>query len=424
MYDGEEVSDRHIVPPSTRDRIESLDALRGLAVLAILLSNIVAFASPEMTALMTGQSLIRDAADGWIASLHTALVSGKPRAMLCLLFGVGLYLQFAKRRGDPLAWPGGYLKRSLWLAALGLAHYIAIWDGDILFLYGISAFVACFLVRMADRTLLTIALAGTAIMTVVCGFVGGLWPMIAEKFAQQDAVDIGDEVAVFASGAYGDQVLYRLQQLGELLSSAPFVLLEFVPLFLVGVILSRTGALARPSAHPRIRNACLAWGFGLGLPVNLIALIGMADGPPAGIRLFLEGPASSVLAVGYLMLAACAFEGARSGLLKRLLSPVGRFALTVYLSQSVLCTVFFYSWGLGYYDQLGRPQLLLVVLGVWAVNLMFAHLWARRFSLGPVEWLWRSLTESRRLPILKGRELIEAPPPAPAPAGSPPPWSF
>lgn len=393
-------------------------------MLAILLSNIVAFGSPEMTALMTGQSLVRDAADGWIASLHTAFLSGKPRAMLCILFGVGLYLQFAKRRADPMAWPGGYLKRSLWLGAIGLAHYIVIWDGDILFLYAVTAFAACFLVRLPDWTLMTIAIAASALLTAGCAFAGGHWPMIASEIAGKDVGGLYDEIAVFASGSYGDQVLYRLQQLGELLAMAPFTLLQFVPLFLVGVVLSRTGALARPSEHPRIRNACLAWGLGLGLPANLIALIGMADGPPVGIRLFLEGPASGLLGVGYLMLAACSFEGVRSGFLKGLLSPVGRYALTVYLSQSVLCTAFFYSWGGGFYDQLGRPQLLLVVLGVWTVNLAFAHVWARRFSLGPVEWLWRSLTESTRLPILRGRELVEAPPSPAAPAASPPPWSL
>lgn len=85
----------------------------------------------------------------------------------------------------------------------------------------------------------------------------------------------------------------------------------------------------------------------------------------------------------------------------RLLTAVGRMALTNYLMQTVLCTTFFYGYGLGWFGYLSRSQLLLVVAGVWALELAWSAPWLRVFQFGPAEWLWRWLTYLRRPPLLR-----------------------
>jgi uncharacterized protein len=414
-----------VVAPTIQRRIDSLDGLRALAVLAILLSNIAYFAGPEWSKLLLDLAP-GSAVDGWLESIHTAFVAGKPRSMLAILFGVGLYLQFAKRGQDRNLWPGGYLKRTLYLGLLGLLHFVFIWSGDILFFYAMVAFVACWMVRLETRKLLTVAGALMGLTALCCGVAGPLLAFIPMEVIGTDLYkSIDAEQAIFATGSYWDQLAYRVRFFGETLVAVPVYAIAMLPLFLVGIVLARSGVLAKPSAHPAIRNACLWGGLGVGLPLNLTALIGGPGGVNVGLVLVIEGVGGPMLGLGYLMLAAVAFEkGAPT--IARLLTPVGRMALTTYISQSLICTFIFYSWGLALFDQLGRAQLILIVFGIWVVNIAVAHLWLRYFAMGPVEWAWRSATESQTLPILRGRELDEPPPQPEAPpvaAEVPrPPW--
>lgn len=78
----------------------------------------------------------------------------------------------------------------------------------------------------------------------------------------------------------------------------------------------------------------------------------------------------------------------------RPLAAAGRMALTNYLAQSILMTSLFYGGrGLGLMGQVDRPMLWLIVIGVWALQLVWSPLWLRRFRMGPAEWGWRCLTQ-------------------------------
>jgi uncharacterized protein len=85
----------------------------------------------------------------------------------------------------------------------------------------------------------------------------------------------------------------------------------------------------------------------------------------------------------------------RSGIwtgFRRLLGLVGRTAFSNYIFQTLICTFIFYGYGLGLFGRVERWQQILVVLGVWMIQLVLTGLWMKRYRFGPVEWLWRSLT--------------------------------
>ena len=126
------------ISPTLKNRIESLDVLRGAAILGILLANIFAFAWPQLGEMM-GAGIPIPGMNDWVEGLRVALVTGKFRGLFCLLFGAGMYLQFTKleARGG---WPGTYIKRNLILMGIGLIHALLIWYGDILFMYSMIAF--------------------------------------------------------------------------------------------------------------------------------------------------------------------------------------------------------------------------------------------------------------------------------------------
>jgi uncharacterized protein len=84
------------------------------------------------------------------------------------------------------------------------------------------------------------------------------------------------------------------------------------------------------------------------------------------------------------------------------LAAIGRLALSNYLLQSLLCTTIFYGHGLGLFGRIERVGQLAIVISIWALQLVWSPLWLRYFVMGPVEWLWRSLTYWR-LPPLRRR---------------------
>ena len=85
--------------------------------------------------------------------------------------------------------------------------------------------------------------------------------------------------------------------------------------------------------------------------------------------------------------------------------PVGQMAFTNYLAQSLMCGLFFYGVGFGYFGKLQIYEMYYVVAAVWVIEIIWSHLWLRYFRFGPMEWLWRSLTYWKWQPIRKEKRL-------------------
>lgn len=415
-----------MIAPTVRDRSRTYDVARGFAVLGILLANIAAFSGPDFSRQMASISANAAGFDRVWEAIQTAFVSGKFRSTLAILFGVGIWLQYEKRVASGTAFYGGYLKRNLWLAIIGLLHGFLIWYGDILFIYSLTAFFACLMVGWSSTVLKAIigVLTGIAVLLAVLFTVLGM--MFAGGGQSAPPSDMGifaalfdpvRETQIYQLGTYTEQLALRAMQFGAMailfILIGPFLL----PLFLVGLLLAKSGALLHPSAHPTTRNWALGVGLGLGLPLNLaMGALAYARGAEQAM-VAVEVIGGPLLAVGYLMGIAVLLEKVRGGFLSNLLASVGRMSFSVYLLQSVIATAIFYSWGLGLFGKVDAAGQLAAVLFIWVAVASFAVLWQRKFALGPMEWLHRSLTEGRRLPLR--REAYDKPSPAPEPQSQP-----
>lgn len=381
-----------------QNRIGSLDALRGIAVLGILLANIMAFAVPSLESRQT-MSLPENSLDAWVEVVRQWLVTGKFRGMLAILFGIGLHMQFTKRSAAQ-SWPMGYVRRTLFLALIGFVHAVFIWYGDILFLYACTALVAMLFVKLPTNKIIP-WIAGFGIFAFFLGMglmflmnamptdgpsqLGPLEPYLGEQA----------EIETFARGSYFSQVALRLLLFVIAAMQIFLMLPSLLTLFLTGILLGRTGFLAKPSAHPQIKK----WGwicFAAGLFTNAVPMLSYALGSRYGWGYASEFSLSPILAFGYLTLGATIYE-MRPRLLA-LVEPVGKMALTSYLLQSLLCTFIFYSWGLGWFNRLSAIEMLLAVAVTWVIVIIFAHLWLSRYSIGPIEGVWRSWSERQKIP--------------------------
>lgn len=425
-------------PAYTTKRFPTMDVLRGIAILGILLANISAFSSPS-TAITARDVSLGPGTELFLA-LRDLFVSGKMRSMLAMLFGAGLYLQYAqamakyeasfqswpyRREGPPgwATWPGPYWRRTLWLAVLGAIHGIFIWYGDILFVYSLTAFITClFAHKLKDKVILWIASSVLAVYGL-----GSLALTALMAFSPQSNtpakfgvplldrfMSAAGETAIYQSASYLDQFLHRLVLFTLNQFLLVFILPASISLFLIGAMLARRGVFADPQAHMGDIKKLLAVGLGLGIPLNALPLVFMLAGSKIELVIFTETFSAPILALGVLAIILLAAQ--KLGPLTGVFQSVGKVALSCYLMQSLLATTIFYGWGFGQYGRLEWPGLLAVVAGIWVVNVVFAVAWTKKFSIGPVEWAWRSLAAGRAQPWVS-----RAPAPAPQPAGGPPP---
>lgn len=409
------------VAPTYANRINLLDFLRGFAILGILIANIPAFS----TAFFAKEVMMQMGGGTYVPSLHNALVemfvSGKFRGLLAMLFGAGLYLQYLKLSAAG-RWPKGYLKRTAILAGIGIVHAIFIWLGDILFTYSLVAFVGMWCVKLEDKKLAWI-IAGCGAMafliaagsTALMAFMSVSDSEVTKATAQGSAssfetwFSIETETRIYATGSYWEQTLHRLVVFFIMASSFIAMLPTLLGQFLFGIWLMRSGFLSRPASHPVLGRRLLLVGA-IGLILNAIPMLAWLTGSQIPTQIATELLFSPALAVGYLAIMTIFFQVV-PGALTRPIVNIGRTALSCYLLQSLICTFVFYSWGLGQFGNPPLSQQYGVVFAVWAANLAFANLWLWKLDIGPVEWVWRSLTIGRRVPWKK-MAVTEAAPPA------------
>lgn len=405
-------------PIAASERIEAMDVLRGFALLGILLMNIEAFVGPLAAALdgvnpaLTGVDRIVDAA-------IYILVQGKFYLLFSLLFGMGfgVMMQRAETRGS--AFSALYLRRTLALLAFGVVHLLLIWSGDILVAYALIALPLLLIFRSVPVGHLPYWALGLYALTLLMvagfsaiGILAQLEPTIAammqeelRKEGEKMARLIVAERAAYGSGSYAQAVVQRAWDAAVML---PYTLLlggQILAMFVLGAWFARSGAIAHPQGRPRL-YASLRW---VALPVGLgLMLVSFWMVPTvavdrmdltSGTAVLLAMTASPLMSFGYL---AWILRGTNSAARPSLrwLAPAGRMALTNYLGQSVICTLVFYGYGLGYFEQLPRAWQVPFVFALFALQVLASRWWLARFRYGPAEWVWRAITY-RRWPAMR-----------------------
>lgn len=344
-------------------RLEALDVLRGVAILGTFATNVWIFATPGGAAAWLSSGL-----DG---SGLVALSNGKFLALLTVLFGVGIEVQYrsATRRGRP--WPGRYPVRAAVLFAEGVLHYLLVFEFDVLMGYAITSLLVAHLVGRSDR-------AVRAWMTGVgTGYVALLLAGTALLVAAPD----GPDVAVSASTAsWPAQVAARVTGAGLYRIELPLIVASGTVLFLAGSRLMRAGVF--DGRGGRLRRRLMVVGA-VAVPVNVATA---AAGPDWFLLdRYLVPP---IVALGLLALVADLVLRFRGGPVRRALAGVGRTALSAYVLQNVLASVLCYDWGLGLAARLAgaRPGwVVLLWAGTSAVLVVAAAAWLRRFDRGPLE---------------------------------------
>jgi uncharacterized protein len=424
-------------PVAAGERIDSVDVLRGVALLGILVMNIPYFALPGLGADNPAASGGFSGPDFAAWAVAHAVFDSKMMAIFSMLFGAGLVLMGDRVEARGGSFRGLYYRRVVWLLVIGLVHAYFLWDGDILVSYALCGMLLYPFRRKSPRTLIVLGVLALSVAMLVSVAAGLSLGFVRDQAARAEArlatgrqptelqrrmravwKQVRDEVEPPPSQVAKDLETYRGSYLTVLRERAGNVLyMELVAfplwivwraggLMLIGMALMKRGVFSAQRST-RFYTLMTVAGYGLGLPIVIVGAVGLVAHRFETVYEYRVGGlfnyvGSVFVALGHVGAVMLVCKAGLATWLTRRLAAVGRMALSNYLAHSVICSLLFYGYGLGLYGGVSRAGLVPIVLAIWAVQLFVSPLWLHHFRFGPAEWLWRSLTYGTPQPMRLG----------------------
>jgi len=398
-------------PTNPFDRYPSLDILRGVAVLGILIMNIQSFSMPEAAYLNPSAFGDLTGLNKWTWMISHIFADQKFMTIFSILFGAGIILMSHRAEDSGRRPAVTHYKRIFWLFVIGMLHAYLIWHGDILVTYAVCGTIVFLFRKLNPLKLVVIGILLISVSSLLYLFFG--WSI---QFWPQDAIDntmlswkpaaelINREIAAFR-GSWLDQMPYRIKASLTFQTMVFFIFTGWrvSGLMLIGMALYKWGVLTANRSNKFYLFMFLI-GFTLGLPVVISGMISNINADFSLKYAMFTGSqfnywASIFISMGYIGLIMFLYQKMKKNLFFGSMADIGRTAFSNYILQSILCTFIFYGHGLGLFARIERKYQILFVLLVWFVQISLTELWVRLYKFGPVEWLWRSLIYGQRQPL-------------------------
>lgn len=383
-----------------KKRYVVLDALRGFALLGIILANF-----PEFSLWTFADSASHTPLDRVVRAFQYFFIDGKFYTLFSLLFGIGFSIQLENAGQRTRT----FYRRMVTFFLIGLLHLLFLWSGDILMLYAAMGMLLPLFRKLPSKALL--AFAGLFLAFPVLS--DAIFPHLADPL-EAGYMGLADRYGISEAGfaawlrdidGYGG--LNRFLRMGAVERMWEFVsshrYFKVLGLFLLGYCIGRHRVYADLQAHKALLRRVLRTGLAVGLPVSVLYTWSCMLGGSVVARdvfyLFSVYPLGLAYAAGFCLL----FERRPEAPAWRFFAAPGRMACTNYLGQSVFGILLFYGIGLGWGAGVDLLTTELIALGVYVFQVLFSRFWLERFRFGPVEWVWRMLTYGQRLPMRRDR---------------------
>ena len=381
----------------TTERLGVVDALRGFALLAIVLLHNLEhynlFFMPENVPAWL-QTI-----DKYAWDTIFFLFAGKAYATFSLLFGFSFYIQFhnAEKRG--IDFRGRFAWRMCLLLLFAQLHAL-IYNGDILLLYAVVGFALIPVCKLKDKTVFWIALIlllqpyewGRAIYALINpDYVAVTGHFIPYAMRAEAATANGSFFDVLQSNIIDGQLYSNIWQVenGRLFQTAA--------LFMFGMLLGRRKYLLKSEESVRFWKRLLIGAVIAFIPLYCLRIFvpDFITDSSALIPYNIAVPSYANFAFMVILVSLFTllwFKKETGYSWQSLLIPYGRMSLTNNISQSVMGVTIYYGFGLSMYKYAGATASLLIALLIFTVQLVFSRWWLVRHRQGPLEFLWRKGT--------------------------------
>lgn len=365
-------------------RIAIVDFLRGFALLGVVISNFMAF--KDYSIKNTGINRLLD--------ISEEIFFGPLWILLSFLFGFGFWALMQKLKAEKQNGFWLFGKRMFWLFLIGIVN-ACLFHIDILRDFAALGILLLITPYFSKKGLLLLAIILTICIPILRAY--------TSSFEFSGTNELKEISSLFISNNFWDVIKYNLKFIYIVQIKNPIYLIsvhfEMFCFFLWGVLASRHKVFKNEKFIMKFAKGifffsligiCLIWMFNH-WDKSLMMKFSKIYNLKIAMEIFFAALTTSAITLIYL-----------SGIFKKLFRYVeiyGKMTLTNYLAQSIISLLIFSGIGLG----IGKNQPLwiyfLIALFVYIFQLIFSFFWLKIFKLGPVEWIWRSLSAGRILPL-------------------------
>lgn len=379
------------------NRLMIIDLLRGIAILGILLVNMIDFHSP----FLYMQADYWDGADFYTYAFVDIFAQGNFYPMFAFLFGFGAVLLMKRTMEKGMSFPLLFSRRMSFLLLVGVFHAFVIWHGDILITYAICGWFILLVYKLSGKALLVLSVLLYTIPYGLLGFLSILFSVLDPAAAQlkTDWDSAAESVRVYGNGSISDIFAFRFEEWMTVNGSMNFILLflTIFPCMLAGMAFAKLSWLSDAAGNWKKLKGMFWASIIMGLGLKIYPYFG---GFNMGSLIMQDSFGGPILALAYITGITLLYN--RFTPFRKLTEPfvpLGRMSMTNYLTQSIFWTLIFYSYGLGFYGQIGMLTGTILAIFFIALQALFSAYWLKSFRMGPVEYVWRLATYGRKQPF-------------------------
>jgi uncharacterized protein len=397
-------------PVAAGERIDTLDAIRGFALLGIFIMN-MPFFNTSFFAGADGTHLWPQWWDRGAATFREVVFSGKFNSMFSMLFAIGFTIQLERLlEREPDRAIGIYVRRISWLLVFGVIHACVFWIGDILHMYALFGFLLLVIRRLPERVIIGLIVA-CLLYPAIAGVVRlqTTSPADVERMVALAQQWMALDNEVYRHGSFFEIARRNAQTMWFFYADADSRMgmiggyVQILTTMLLGLVLGRRRFFQNVAANLPFVRSVQWWALAIGLAcgAGFGAYLVMVENPMApSVWGVLASMCYVICRVAIMVFyVSLIIRGMQNARWRERMAPVtlaGRMPLTNYLMQTLIATFLFFGWGLGLWGTIGPAlDLVLAIAIFFLIQVPLTRLWFSRFQLGPMEYLWRVLTYGR-----------------------------
>jgi len=389
------MKDTNFAAPAIRKRIDVVDALRGFAIMAIML-----FHNIEHFDLIYFPQNLPDwlkAFDLKVWGFMDFFVAGKAYAIFALLFGFTFYLMDNKQKEKGADFRLRFMWRMFLLLLFGLFNS-AFYQGDILTTYALMGVALVLVCRLNDKVVLAIAIV-LLLQPVAWGDFFYILNHPEYAIANHSDYYFGQTASYMTGDSFFELVKGNLTN-GKLAvywwTWEKGRVFQAPALFMLGMLMGRRHLFSDVDKNVRLWKK--VFGYSVFFVVAFIVLkglfprFGFSENEAEPLNLIIYSLSNfamlMVLVSGFILL----YRKKRGERILGKLNPFGRMSLTNYVMQSILGSVIYYGFGFGLYQYTGATFSVLIGLVLFLFQMSFCKWWLKSHKQGPLEFLWHKAT--------------------------------